>query len=598
MLARGGHRWRGRRRSSTTPGWTASSRRGGDDAGRPPPPPGRKQVIPAFRVGGPAHLRVAVPGADEAVVQTRVLTPDRAAADPAGRGRARGRAARSRDLDLSGIPAGRDAIQVRADLPVVAAAMIERRGLPGAQSDFGWSTSTAPVASWPAAGATRALRRAHARGHGWSRPAEVTIVDAAGTVTRRAVPIPADSTASLTITGPAQAWVTPVSGTVRAGLAVADYDTRARKGLGPLFSVFGLPCTGDDDPGARAPRRLTRGHTRQTRATRQSSGPRSGSTSPGRTPSRPATCSTTTSWTTAPARARRWPGPPPAGGRPRCAPPIPAGGEEPAEWHLPLPRRRVARRHVLDRELDGARPRPVPPRAVSALQDQVVEPLGASRHCRHRRPGQRPPAAAAVAVPPRRRAAARALLEVPSSRQPTADGATTSVRRALGVVGLPRLQSTARGWHDSRECTQVRACASAAVATLTYVYSDQTAVLGPLATYAEPHTYDLCAEHAERLTAPRGLGGRPPRWRLHRSGAQPRRPARARRRRARGRPARRPAPRPAVAPPRQGLGPTAGRSGPAQPTCGCCADLRSGHTCACSRDLGLSRTRFRRGPAD
>ena len=42
------------------------------------------------------------------------------------------------------------------------------------------------------------------------------------------------------------------------------------------------------------------------------------------------------------------------------------------------------------------------------------------------------------------------------------------------------------------------------MATLTYVYSDQTAVLGPLATYAEPHTYDLCAGHAERLTAPRG----------------------------------------------------------------------------------------------
>jgi hypothetical protein len=42
------------------------------------------------------------------------------------------------------------------------------------------------------------------------------------------------------------------------------------------------------------------------------------------------------------------------------------------------------------------------------------------------------------------------------------------------------------------------------VATLTYVYSDSTAVLGPLALYAEPHTYDLCAAHAERLTAPRG----------------------------------------------------------------------------------------------
>ncbi len=42
------------------------------------------------------------------------------------------------------------------------------------------------------------------------------------------------------------------------------------------------------------------------------------------------------------------------------------------------------------------------------------------------------------------------------------------------------------------------------MATLTYVYADSTAVLGPLAVYAEPHCYDLCAEHSERLTAPRG----------------------------------------------------------------------------------------------
>jgi len=39
--------------------------------------------------------------------------------------------------------------------------------------------------------------------------------------------------------------------------------------------------------------------------------------------------------------------------------------------------------------------------------------------------------------------------------------------------------------------------------TLTYVYADQTAVLGPLATYAEPHAYDRCDAHSERLSAPR-----------------------------------------------------------------------------------------------
>lgn len=42
------------------------------------------------------------------------------------------------------------------------------------------------------------------------------------------------------------------------------------------------------------------------------------------------------------------------------------------------------------------------------------------------------------------------------------------------------------------------------MATLTYVYADSTVVLGPLATFAEPHCYDLCSDHATRLTAPRG----------------------------------------------------------------------------------------------
>lgn len=54
-----------------------------------------------------------------------------------------------------------------------------------------------------------------------------------------------------------------------------------------------------------------------------------------------------------------------------------------------------------------------------------------------------------------------------------------------------------------RRCSRA-ACGKTAVATLTYVYSDSTAVLGPLATYAEPHCYDLCPAHSDRLTAPRG----------------------------------------------------------------------------------------------
>ncbi|MCW2914175.1 MAG: hypothetical protein JWN52_2243 [Actinomycetia bacterium] len=54
-----------------------------------------------------------------------------------------------------------------------------------------------------------------------------------------------------------------------------------------------------------------------------------------------------------------------------------------------------------------------------------------------------------------------------------------------------------------RICSRT-ACKEPAVFTLTYVYRDSTAVLGPLAAYVEPHCYDLCADHADRLTAPMG----------------------------------------------------------------------------------------------
>ncbi|MHA7649129.1 DUF3499 domain-containing protein [Mycobacterium sp. ML4] len=47
-------------------------------------------------------------------------------------------------------------------------------------------------------------------------------------------------------------------------------------------------------------------------------------------------------------------------------------------------------------------------------------------------------------------------------------------------------------------------CPHYAVATLTFVYSDSTAVVGPLATAREPHSWDLCVNHAGRITAPRG----------------------------------------------------------------------------------------------
>lgn len=59
------------------------------------------------------------------------------------------------------------------------------------------------------------------------------------------------------------------------------------------------------------------------------------------------------------------------------------------------------------------------------------------------------------------------------------------------------------GVRSVRKCSRT-GCLEPAVATLTYAYSDSTAVVGPLATASEPHSYDLCEVHAVRLTAPKG----------------------------------------------------------------------------------------------
>ena len=54
-----------------------------------------------------------------------------------------------------------------------------------------------------------------------------------------------------------------------------------------------------------------------------------------------------------------------------------------------------------------------------------------------------------------------------------------------------------------RPCSRV-SCRAAATMTLTYIYADSRAVLGPIATFSEPHAYDLCERHAARLTVPNG----------------------------------------------------------------------------------------------
>ena len=81
----------------------------------------------------------------------------------------------------------------------------------------------------------------------------------------------------------------------------------------------------------------------------------------------------------------------------------------------------------------------------------------------------------------------------------------TGVRSSTtaSLIGNHPVSGYGRPVSGTRRCSRT-ACDRGAVNTLTYVYADQTAVLGPLSTYAEPHAYDLCDVHSGRLSAPRG----------------------------------------------------------------------------------------------
>ena len=54
-----------------------------------------------------------------------------------------------------------------------------------------------------------------------------------------------------------------------------------------------------------------------------------------------------------------------------------------------------------------------------------------------------------------------------------------------------------------RQCSRT-ACAEPAAVTLTYEYGRSHVWLDELTPEREPHGYDLCAAHAERLSVPLG----------------------------------------------------------------------------------------------
>lgn len=212
--------------------------RGGDDAVSVAVP-AREQVIAGAAIQGAAVLRVGVPGDSEAVVQARVLTASGPQGLPSGAvTRVAGQA--TEDIDLSSLAPGDYAVQVSADVPVVAAVMLERRRAGGATSEMAWPVASLPIRTLagmalPASadgGLTQRLDLAATQVPG---SVLVTTVAADGRVATLGVSIGADSVSTLNLVGATSVWVSPRTGLVRAAVL-----TTARDAAGVLLSVTPL----------------------------------------------------------------------------------------------------------------------------------------------------------------------------------------------------------------------------------------------------------------------------------------------------------------------------------------------------------------------
>ncbi|MEO8556015.1 MAG: DUF5719 family protein [Actinomycetota bacterium] len=212
--------------------------RGGDDA-VPVAAPAREQVIAGVAIEGRATLRIAVPGDNEAVVESRVLTPSGPKALPAN-GVTRVAAHSTMDIDLSALPLDAYAVQVRADVPVVAAAMVDRRLAPGATSDLAWAAASAPITTMagmalPGPDVSGTFARLDLAATYNPASVLVTTVDVNGQVKTQEVAVGADSVSSLALDGATSVWVTPRSGVVRAAVLTGLKDV-----TGVLLSVTPL----------------------------------------------------------------------------------------------------------------------------------------------------------------------------------------------------------------------------------------------------------------------------------------------------------------------------------------------------------------------
>lgn len=222
--------------------WLQGSTDRGLELTTPTPPPAKTQLVPAVvrssGAGSRTQLRVAVPGAEPAVVQVRALTPEGPVRVQQDVTLVPG--ARTQDIELSELPPGRYGLEVTSDVDVVVAGTAQTA--PGAVGARGlaWSPATSPLRGL--AGVVLDVPGRQQSGPvlqlaaGEAAAVEVVVVEEDGSVSRRRVELPGEATAEVALERTArEVWVRPQEGDVHAAVVweLTDSD-------GDLLSVAAL----------------------------------------------------------------------------------------------------------------------------------------------------------------------------------------------------------------------------------------------------------------------------------------------------------------------------------------------------------------------
>ncbi|WP_353950822.1 DUF5719 family protein [Knoellia sp. S7-12] len=218
--------------------WLDGSVPAGAETTVPTAAPSTRQVIPAALMRAGGSIRIAVPDRQQAVVSARVIGANGPVPVPGG-GVLRVPGQSTGELALAGLAQGAYAVEVTADVPIVASLFASWR-VGKAPGDFIWAPSTAPTTGLLGGAYPKAdsARRRIVNVVSTGGPAQVSVTwRAAGAWKTQSYDLGPDTSQSLEVADAEAVWVRRVSG---SGEVRASVGALGESPVGQLASVAPL----------------------------------------------------------------------------------------------------------------------------------------------------------------------------------------------------------------------------------------------------------------------------------------------------------------------------------------------------------------------